>query len=136
MATWNNYNVKLENQIEYNDMVIKTYHISDLLSQYPGKLSAWEHYDEVPTLALGLASQEGIIDEDKLNAFLDMDYTETKDALNIMIYDYYFELTHLNGSHFNPNLTKGTIKDTTTVSTTRLVIYNGEEALLQFSLER
>jgi len=133
MLTWNKYNIKMNEQINYNTMVIRTYHISDLLTQYPGKPSAWEKEEEINPITLGLASQEGVIDQTKLNKFLEMDYNQTKDILNIMIYDYHFKLTNLTGSNLTQN--KGLEKNTKTVSITRLVIYNGQEALLQFKLE-
>ena len=136
MATWNNYNIKIDRQIEYSEMVIKAYHVSDLLSQYPGKLSAWEDYSLIQPLTLGLASEQGIIDQGKLDAFLDMDYDLTRDILNIKVYDYYFKLIHVNGSDFNPAINKGNETGDRVVSITRLVLYNGEEALLRFKLEK
>ncbi|MFH1376146.1 MAG: hypothetical protein ABIH25_00765 [Candidatus Woesearchaeota archaeon] len=143
MFTWNEYNIKIEKHIEYNDLIIKTFHIADLLTQYPGKPSTWElprplsHSTEQQTsiTTIGLVYEEGIIDEYKLEKFLNTSYNETKDIFNINNYEYYFKIINLDGSDLNPIIEKGILQNKTKVSIRRLVIYQNEEAILQFQLQ-
>lgn len=144
MSTWNEYNVKIDKQIEYNDLVIKTFHISDLLVMYHGKPSAWEkpwpavtaQSNGTPLTTIGLAQADGTIDEEKLDKFLNMTYNETRENFNIERYDYYFQMKRVDGSDFDPAIFKGVETDSIIVSVRRLVIYKNEEAILQFQLEK
>lgn len=140
MLTWNEYNVRIEEHIDYNDLVIKAVHITDLLSQYPGKPTGWEgprvflpKRNTITTI--GLASDEGIIDENKLDRFLNLTYNETRDIFNIKSYDYFFKIIKVDGSNFSPSIEKGILTNKTIVSIRRLVIYKDDPAILQFQLE-
>ena len=143
MLTWNEYNIRIEKHIGYNDLVIKTFHITDLLVQYPGKPTAWERprpvmgdiFPQPSPTTIGLAAEENIIDEYKLNRFLSKNYNHTRDNFNIMNYDFYFKITNLDGSDLDPPIELGIQKNKTIVSVKRLVIYKNEEAVLQFQLE-
>lgn len=143
MLTWNEYNIRIEKHIDYNDLTIKAFHITDLLTQYPGKPTAWEKprpfisplEKKPPITTIGLAYEEGIIDEYKLSEFLNMSYNETRDVFNIKLYDYYFKMIKIDGSDFNPKIEKGVLKNKTIVSIRRLVLYNNDESILQFQLE-
>ncbi len=139
MVTWNNYNTKIENQIDYNTELVKSFHLTDLLTKYPGKPSAWEHIvegDDIKISILGLAKDDRVIDPVKLQEFLSFDYNETKQIMRITSYDYYFRLYKLDGSDFTPKIEKGVIlNDTSTIALTRFVIYNETEAILEFRLQ-
>jgi hypothetical protein len=142
MFVWNDYNTKIEEHIEYNDLVIKTMHITDILTQYPGKPSGWEKaktginiFNQETVTTFGLASDESIIDEYKLGRFLNMTYNQTRDILNINNYNYYLKLMKTNGSDFDPPIGKGIQTNNTIVSIRRLVLYKNEEAILHFQLE-
>lgn len=143
MTTWNEYNVKIDKHLEYNDLIIKTYHITDLLVHYPGKPSAWEGPaialdmgPQFPTDMIGLAHKDGVLEAGKLNVFLQKPYNESREMLNIRGYNYLFQLTRVDGSEFDPPIVKGEIGEGAIVSVRRLVLYNGEEALLHFQLGR
>ena len=143
MTTWNEYNAKIDKQLEYNDFVIKVYHITDLLVLYHGKPSAWEkpsptyHVDAPwPMDMIGLALEDGVISEKKLNTFLNMTYNETREIFNIRGYDYLFQLKRIDGSEFSPQIIKGVSGEEAIVAVRRLVLYNDEEAILYFQLGR
>nr|MBA4405477.1 hypothetical protein [Nanoarchaeum sp.] len=139
MITLNNYNEKIEKRIDTNTNMIRAYHISDLLTRYAGKPSAWEKFDEGtslnPVTIIGLAKQDHVIDNDKLNAFLNLEYDYIKSKLSINNYEYYFRLSNIDGSDFDPKIEKGEkLNDTTYVTLKRYVIYNESEAILEFWL--
>ena len=139
MITWNNYNNKIEKRIDSNTNMVRAYHISDLLTRYTGKPSAWEKFDEDlstnPVTIIGLAKQDHVIDNDKLNAFLNLDYDYIKAKLSINTYEYYFRISKVNGSDFDPKIEKGTkLNNTNYVALKRYVIYNESEAILEFWL--
>lgn len=139
MVTWNNYNEKIEKRIETNTNLIRAYHISDLLTRYPGKPSAWEKFDEGtannPVTIIGLAKSDHVIDGDKLSSFLLLDYDYAKDKLSINNYEYYFRLSKVDGTDFDPVIEKGSkLNDTNYVTLKRYVIYNESEAILEFWL--
>ncbi|MBT3865895.1 hypothetical protein HOF78_02195 [Candidatus Woesearchaeota archaeon] len=74
---WNLYNVRLLNRLEYDDLVVKTFEISDLLLKSSGQPDNWDH------LALGGASAEdimfvGLVEEELKIPF---NKTEGMDAL-------------------------------------------------------
>src|SRR3989344_2818749 len=72
MFTWNNYNIKINNQLDYNSDLIKAYHISDLFVKYQGKPTAWHRTNitENPISILGLAQSEGVLNSDKVDIFI------------------------------------------------------------------
>lgn len=134
MFTWNSYNVKIEDQIEYNTNLVRAYHISDLLVRYAGKPSAWEHYGDLSEDAIeivGLAERDHIIDPDKLNSFMNLSYDYVRTKLKINEYQFYMDLKHINGSDFNPPIEFGNqTNESSIISLRRYVIYNDTEAIL------
>ncbi|MBS3172314.1 hypothetical protein J4438_01890 [Candidatus Woesearchaeota archaeon] len=139
MITWNDYNEKIDKRISQNTNLIRAYHISDLLTRYAGKPSAWEKFGEDtaedPLTIIGLAKEDHVIDNDKLTTFLSLDYNYTKDKLSINSYEYYFKILNIDGSDFNPVIEKGIkMNNTNYVTLKRYVIYNESEAILEFWL--
>ena len=140
MFTWNDYNVKIDKQLDYNTNLIKAYHVSDLLVKYQGRPTAWQRYENVsnPAVTLGLAQGEGELNVEKVEFFINnLTYEYTKDKLGINSYEYYLRLLKLDGTNFTPPIEKGTTNTTEqTVTLRRYVLYNGEEAILEFSLKK
>lgn len=74
---WNLYNVRLLNRLEYDDLVVKSFEISDLLLKTPGQPDNWDY------LALNGGSAEdimflGLVEEELRIPF---NKTEGMDAL-------------------------------------------------------
>jgi hypothetical protein len=141
MVTWNSYGIKIEKQIDYNTNLLRAYHISDLLTRFPGKPSFWglqaqmgPHSVEI----IGLAKSDRILDSTKVQAFRTMDYNESKEKLEIAMYDYYFRLYKLDGSDFNPPIEAGIKNNESEITVTlkRYVIYNETESILEFWLQQ
>ncbi|MCD4759658.1 hypothetical protein K8R33_02130 [archaeon] len=139
MVAWNNYIGKIDKQLDCNTKLIKAYHISDLLTKYPGKPSSWDYYSEEdlpPLTIIGLAYKPNVLDEHKLSKFTDLDYDLAKKKLNIESYDFYFNLTRIDGGAFDPKIAMGIDKiGVPKVVIRRYVIYNEKEAMLEFGLQ-
>jgi hypothetical protein len=134
MFTWNSYNNKIDDRIEYNTNLLRAYHVTDLLTKYPGKPSFWERdfdLNEDTVTILGLAKSDRVIDPKKLSAFLTMNYSVVKSKLDLNNYEFYFKLE-------NDDVTyeKGMkINDSPTIAIKRLVIYNETKTNLDFWLQ-
>ena len=137
---WNTYSQKINRELDYNTNLIKSYHISDLLTKYPGRPSSWEQnilLGETQIDTIGLSSKDRIIDDNKLSTFLTLDYNFTKDVMNINSYEYYFKISKIDGTDFDSSLEKG-IKtdDESTIALRRYVIYNETAAIMEFWLQK
>jgi hypothetical protein len=141
MVTWNSYGVKIDKQLDYNTNLLRAYHISDLLTRFPGKPSFWglQHaLGPQDVEIIGLAKSDRILDTVKVISFKNMDYNESKQKLGISSYEYYFRVSKLDGSDFSPAIESG-IKDNEseiTVTLKRYVIYNETESILEFWLQK
>jgi hypothetical protein len=132
MFTWNSYNSKIDDRIEHNTNLLRAYHVTDLLTKYPGKPSNWENCFEEGATILGLAKADRIIDQNKLFSFLDMEYNLTRDKLSINNYNFYFKLENQDVLY-----EKGLkINDSSTVAIRRIVIYNEVETNMDFWLQK
>lgn len=139
MFTWNSYNVKIEDQLDYNTNLIKAYHVSDLLVKYPGRPTGWHRYNTSnPAVTIGLAQEEGVLNIDKVDAFVNnLTYNYTKDKLEINNYEYFMRIVKLDETNFTPPLSKGNTSSTEQMITLRrYVLYNDEEAILEFTLKK
>jgi len=137
---WNTYSEKINTELDHNTDLIKAYHLSDLLSKYPGRPSSWEQNIALVTSnvnAIGLAYSDRIIDDNKLSTFLTLDYDLSKDIMNINSYEYYFKISKMKDGTFDSSLEKGIkIDEENIIAIRRYVIYNGTEAIMEFWLQR
>jgi len=139
LLTWNSYNVKIDKEIDDNTILLRSYHISDLLTRYPGKPTSWELYPNMSDSVeiIGLASEDRVLDPIKVGKFLNFSDDYLKSKLKIEGYNFYFRLAYINGTDFNPAIEKGTkVNSTKIVSLKRYVIYNETETLLEFWLQK
>jgi hypothetical protein len=91
-----NYTLNQNQQtIEMNVMENAAMSASDALVRQPGIPEDWNSSSVV---TLGLASQENILNESKLQNFLSMDNDTIKTLLGIGNYNFYFEVRYPNGS--------------------------------------
>jgi len=131
MLTWNSYNVKINEQIGYNELLIRGFQVSDLLSNYKGNPENWNKLGNNVTV-IGLAESEGVISKDKLGNFTNMTYNDIKSKLNIKTYDFYFNLSAVNDGF--DEVVIGNKSGDQTIVTRRLVLYEGEKGVLEFAL--
>ena len=130
--TWNLYNIRLVNRFEYDDMIIKTFQVSDALSKSKGVPDNWESLkDKTKIQVVGLAENERKISTQKLTQFLDLNETEIKEKMNINLYNFYFTIrnqTQVLVSHGRIPTGKKS------VNIARLVIYNSKPSIMEFAL--
>lgn len=131
MALWNQYNKKIVEQTEYNDLLLRGFNIADLLSNYEGQPEKWDELQDVEII--GLANEDRIISKSKLNNFTNLSYEEIKNRFNIVGNEFYFSLSDLTGSDFNP-ITIGNKTGKQIIDIRRLVIYEDQEAALEFAI--
>ena len=111
--------------------------ISDVLVRTEGSPPDWN----TTALAIGLTSEENIINDDKLRSFLSyISYNESKRIMGIRNYEYYFRMRGLDNATlqidglpiekgYNPSANVNTI-----VPVERYVLFRGELAKLDFIL--
>ncbi len=83
----------------------------------PGKPSGWENSN---ASIIGLVDRDRRVDPRKLNAFISMDYNQSKVAMGISSYDYFFNMP-------KSNMTKGFLGGEMRAFVRRAVIYNGAD---------
>lgn len=137
LFSWNyvasdNYDLQMLNDMETSGM-----RASDVLVRTPGNPPDWN----TTALAIGLASDENVIDEGKLRNFLFyMDYNESKRIMGIRNYEYYFSMRDLDNSTMqldgsaiekglNPSANVNTV-----VPVERYALFRGEIAKVYFIL--
>ncbi len=130
MSTWDIYKKRLVERTSYDDILTYGFQITDTLVKSPGKPGNW---NETNVEVIGLSNNNLNVSSEKLNNLLKLDYNNAKYIFNIERYDFYFEITDIN----NNNLTVpfGLIPTgEDIVKLNRYIIYENEEAILQFTL--
>lgn len=100
--TWNWYTMEIMEKVEYRDMQIKAFEVTELLLKTPGSPSAWETLpssDNIETL--GIAKEPNIISRKKVKALIDSNFltdVRMKELLNIEIYNFSLKITEEDGS--------------------------------------
>jgi len=124
-------------QITFNEMQSKGLIVSDVLVRTGGSPSDWNE----TAMAIGLVSEENIIDEDRLRNFIFyMDYNDSKGIMGIRNYDYYFTMKNLDNETMqldSQNIEKGNSPSTNVnmiVPVQRYVIFQEEIAKIDFIL--
>ncbi len=124
-ANWAGAMQQKQQQEKIYEMWQKANLASDMLVNSPGFPSNWEELSNSDTNTIGLAIKSHSIDEQKLNAFKNMDYDTARRLLNLSEFDFYFDF---NGTD---TATAGlpTAADIDNVAATRIVEYKGGEAI-------
>jgi hypothetical protein len=137
LFAWNyvasdNYELRMLDEMETTGLLV-----SDVLIRTPGTPADWN----TTALAIGLASDENIVDETRARNFLFyMDYNESKRIMGIRNYEYYFRMRSLDNATmqldgfpiekgYNPSVNVNII-----VPVERYVLFRGEIAKLDFIL--
>ena len=134
---WNYSSLRISQQNELVPAESTLIMVSDALIRTPGIPQDW---NITSVTSIGLASDENVLDTDKLDMFINMSYEYSKSILGLERYHYYFRLLHLNGSviqnQYGQNLTAGQYPNGSvlTVPIQRHVLYNSTIAKLDFML--
>src|SRR3990167_5534403 len=97
--TWDLYSVRLSNRMEYDDMILKTFLISDVLAKQEGVPFDWELQANPTYLTIdqiGLAERRGLLSTNKTEKFRAMTNDDVSKLLNIGLYKHYFSIRDLN----------------------------------------
>lgn len=129
--TWNLYTTRLNESLEYEKMQLITFQITDLLVKSPGHPTGWE---EAPNNAgvIGLAQDDRVLSQDKITAFVNLDYDFSKEKFNIELYDYKFKIKDLSN-----NVLQESGQDfdgDTAIVIERYVLLNDEKTIMEFTL--
>lgn len=129
---WNRYTVILEDNVGYEEMQIIAFQVSDLLVKSEGEPEDWEN-DPSNVDVIGLASSDRELSPKKVEAFVNLSYNITSKSLGVELYHYYFQLKHINGTKMAEH---GVIfpSNRSVVNVPRLVMYENEEAVVEFAV--
>lgn len=132
LLTWTRYNIKLNEDINFEDMQIKAFHITDMLTKTEGYPTAWEK--NLSSLeVIGLMEKDKTLSLAKTGNFTSLNYNLTKNLFNIELYDFYFTVKNINGSKL---LQYGIIKNEELVNIRRIINYGSQKAIMEFTLSR
>lgn len=129
---WNDYNTKLNEDVEYERLQILAYQITNQLVKTQGLPKSWEKnpsgFDEI-----GLATSDRKLSTGKVDSFISLPYDSVRNALNLEGYGYSFKV---KSSANNVLKSSGeTIPEgTEAVGLERYVIYDNEKAILEFKI--
>ena len=130
MISWNDYNSKLEKNIESDILETKAFQISNVLVKSEGSPTNWD-YDDV--LVIGLAEFDRILSIDKVNSFVSFPINKTNDLLQTHNFNFSFILKETDGDiifDYGYNISN----PKRSVSVRRYVVYNNAEAIAEFNL--
>lgn len=134
---WNDYNTRINEDVEYEKMQLKAYQVTNQLVKTQGNPFSWEknpnNFKEI-----GLVTFDRNISAEKLEAFValartDNKYNNIRSSFNLDGYGFNFNLTTL--SNKNLKSSGGTPEgDEEIISVERYVIYGDEEAIFRFKI--
>ena len=130
MLYWNNYNAKLEHDIKSNLLETKAFQISNVLVKSEGSPKSWNP-DNVQVI--GLAESDRVLSLEKVNSFASMPINKTKRLLQTHNFNFSFVLKDTGGdiiSSYGDNISNPVIS----INIRRYVLYNDEEAVVEFSM--
>lgn len=130
MVSWNNYNSKIISEMEYNTLMNKAFQISNALVKSQGYPVSWNSEN---VQIIGLASDDRMLSSDKVNEFIDIPKNTTEKIFKIYEYDFYFSLKNMDNvllKEYGYNLTNAK----KSASIRRYVLYDGEKAVMEFTL--
>ncbi|MBI4448044.1 hypothetical protein HY643_03620 [Candidatus Woesearchaeota archaeon] len=128
---WNLTRDRLITGMDYSEMQVKAFQLSDLLIKSEGKPTKWENTIN-ETLALGLAESDRAISPQKLSALNATSYNTTRKLLNVGIYSFKIRLTNPGNEpimEYGKNFT-----GQSSVVIERYVTYEGEKIIFEFTL--
>lgn len=129
--TWNLYNRRLNENLEYEKMQLTAFQITDLLVKNPGHPDGWED-NPINVGVIGLAQDDRILSQNKITAFANLDYNTTKERFNIEPYEYKFRIKTLSNSVIQES--GQNFAGDTSIAIERYVLLNDETRIMEFTL--
>ena len=128
--TWNLYNTRLTENLEYEKMQLIAFQITDLLVKNPGHPSGWEETSNAGVI--GLAQDDRVLSQDKVTAFVNLDYNTSRELFNIELYDYKFRMKDLSNNVLQESGQEFT--GDTSIVIERYVLFNNEKTIMEFTI--
>ncbi|MFH1065377.1 MAG: hypothetical protein V1734_02620 [Nanoarchaeota archaeon] len=131
VGTWNLYNQRLNESMEYEKMRLGAYYISDSFVKTSGTPSAWENNPSSVEI-IGLAIDDRVLSSAKVDAFANLSYASAREKLKIMGYNYGFRIKDLSNNIIMASgmAPAGDIS----IVVERYVTYENEKAIMEFAL--
>ena len=126
---WTMYLTRFNDNLQRQELELLTYHISDLLVKTPGYPDTWEQ-DPNTTRVLGLAQQDRILSQEKISAYANLTYNQTKTIFNIERYNYYLLIQRNGTALYETNTTPSG----SSVTVRRATTYGNQPTIVQFTL--
>ena len=105
--SWNYVNTQNAEKSTFNEIQTLGLDISDILVRVPGNPEDW---NESTVTSIGLATRENVLDKDKVDRFISMNYSQSRALMGLPGMDFYFTLEYLNGTtiqYKGKNMTAG-----------------------------
>lgn len=125
----NNYSQKLNEKIEYDNMMTKAFQISELLVKDRGVPTNWNTNN---VQIIGLAAEDRMLSEEKINYMKNLSINEAKSIFKIYDSNFYLSLKNVNGSSITDYGSPFTGKKAVNIK--RYVLYKNASAILEFSV--
>ncbi len=121
---WNSTINRSNESMIREDMEMFAVSISDQLIKSHGMPTDWED-DTTKIYSLGLAKENYVLDEKKVDIFVNMNYNQLKSLMGIGGYEFYFRLVYTNGTDIK---TKGSspTANSQTINSKRVVMFKNE----------
>lgn len=134
-SLWNLYTIRLAENIASEEMQLVAFQVTDILVQSQGVPNIWEQ-DPDTVEVIGLQSNPGLLDDDKLAAFLAMDYDAAKAVFNIERFEYNFTVLNVYGDVLNSTGMPLSATAAQRVAVHRIVLINNQTRNVLFALWR
>ena len=131
ITLWNKYSVQLNEEAAYKEIGLQALQISDVLVKTQGMPNSWEQAASDAEI-IGLVNHDRNISEEKLTAFLGLNYSTSRGMLS-PLHHFYFQLKSLNGSDIVEPYGKAP-NGTFIFPSNRIVRYKDEEAILRLTV--
>jgi hypothetical protein len=100
LSLWNLYSIRLHQNTQSDEMQLISLQITDLLTKTQGYPHNWQQ--GIPgNITIGLSSAQGDLSQEKIDAFIALNYTIAKELFNIERFEYKFEIANINGELIN-----------------------------------
>lgn len=125
---WNFMSTGTIESQEMKSLQLKSLGISDSLMRTPGIPEDWNKSNVV---VIGLVT-DGLLDRHKVEQLISMDHNKTLQLLDLGGYDFYFEISDINGTVYNNTLPVISPDAKIIVPSERYATYNGRAAKVKF----
>ena len=128
---WNYISLDTAQSQQLREMQLKALSLSDSLIRTPGIPGDW---NMTTVSVIGLASNDNVLDEGKVNEFVNMSHTLARTLLDIRPYDFYFEVRDINGTVYKNSTIPISAGSSVVVPANRYALYAGRIVNVMFVL--